>query len=154
MEVKVGEIIRAKREEKNISLSDLAKELDISPGYLSQIENGVKTNPSLEILIKIINKLDIDLSAAFGLNNHEENCLVKIPSLLKLILANDRYNKVLEDPEVLKKYCTLTERILDARYIINDMDLYKEFINDVIDQAELTIKRYLDIETLMKNKIQ
>jgi len=42
MEIKVGEIIRAKREEENITLSDLAKELDISPGYLSQIENGVK----------------------------------------------------------------------------------------------------------------
>ena len=42
MEIKVGEIIRAKREEKNISLSDFAKELEISPGYLSQIENGIK----------------------------------------------------------------------------------------------------------------
>jgi len=60
MEIKVGEIIRAKREEKNISLSDFAKELDISPGYLSQIENGVKKNPNLEILLKIINRLDID----------------------------------------------------------------------------------------------
>ena len=102
MEIKVGEIIRAKREEKNISLSDFAKELEISPGYLSQIENGIKKNPNLEILLKIINKLDIDLAMLLGIESREENYLVKIPSLLKLILAKDRYTKVLEEPEVLK----------------------------------------------------
>ena len=87
MEIKVGEIIRAKREEKNISLSDFAKELDISPGYLSQIENGVKKNPNLEILLRIINKLDIDLAMLLGIESRGENYLVKIPSLLKLVLS-------------------------------------------------------------------
>lgn len=152
MEIKVGEIIRAKREEKNISLSDFAKELEISPGYLSQIENGVKKNPNLEILLKIINKLDIDLSMLLGIESREENYFIKIPSLLKLILAKDRYNKVLEEPEILRKYCALTERILDARYIINDIDLYKMFLSDIIEQAETMIKRYTDIEGLINSK--
>ncbi|NLM09786.1 MAG: helix-turn-helix transcriptional regulator [Clostridiaceae bacterium] len=152
MEIKVGEIIRAKREEKNISLSDFAKELEISPGYLSQIENGIKKNPNLEILLKIINKLDIDLAMLLGIESREENYLVKIPSLLKLILAKDRYTKVLEEPEVLKRYCSLTERILDAKYIINDTDLYKMFLCDLIDQAESMAKRYTNIEVLLNNK--
>ncbi|AGC69079.1 transcriptional regulator, XRE family [Thermoclostridium stercorarium subsp. stercorarium DSM 8532] len=152
MEIKVGEIIRAKREEKNISLSDFARELDISPGYLSQIENGIKKNPNLEILLKIINKLDIDLSMLLGVENREENYMVKIPSLLKLTLAKDRYNKVLEEPEVLKKYCLLTERILDAKYMINDIDLYKMFLNDIIDQAETMVRRYMNIEVLINRK--
>ena len=152
MEIKVGEIIRAKREEKNISLSDFAKELDISPRYLSQIENGVKKNPNLEILLRIINKLDIDLAMLLGIESREENYLVKIPSLLKLVLAKDRYNKVLEEPEVLRKYCSLTERILDARYIINDTDLYKMYLNELIEHAESMTKRYADIETLISSK--
>jgi len=152
MEIKVGEIIRAKREEKNISLSDFAKELDISPGYLSQIENGVKKNPNLEILLKIINRLDIDLAMLLGIESREENYLIKIPSLLKLTLAKDRYNKVLEDSEILRKYCSLTERILDARYMINDTNLYKMFIGEVIEQTEAMVKRYLNIEALMNNK--
>lgn len=152
MEIKVGEIIRAKREEENISLSDFAKELDISPGYLSQIENGIKKNPNLEILLKIINRLNIDLAMLLGIESREENYLIKIPSLLKLILAKDRYNKVLQEPEILKKYCTLTERILDAKYLINDTGLYKMFLIDIIEQAELMIKRYMNIEALINNK--
>lgn len=147
--IKVGEIIRAKREEKNISLSDFAKELDISPGYLSQIENGIKKNPNLEILLKITNRLDIDLFMLLGIERQEENYFLKIPSLLKLTLAKDRYNKALEEAEVLKKYCTLTERILDAKYIINNTDLYRLFLNDLIDQAELMPKRYTNIEGLL-----
>lgn len=147
--IKVGEIIRAKREEKNISLSDFAKELDISPGYLSQIENGIKKNPNLEILLKITNRLDIDLFMLLGIERQEENYFLKIPSLLKLTLAKDRYNKALEEAEVLKKYCTLTERILDAKYIINNTDLYRLFLNDLIDQAELMAKRYTNIEGLL-----
>lgn len=75
--IKVGEIIRAKREEKNISLSDFAKELDISPGYLSQIENGIKKNPNLEILLKITNRLDIDLFMLLGIERQEENYFLK-----------------------------------------------------------------------------
>ncbi|HEY8420695.1 MAG TPA: helix-turn-helix transcriptional regulator [Thermoclostridium sp.] len=152
MEIKVGEIIRAKREEAKISLSDLAKELDISPGYLSQIENGVKKNPNLEIILKIINRLDIDLAMLLGIESREENYLVKIPSLLKLILAKDRYNKVLEEPEILKKYCSLTERILDAKYLINNTDLYKMFLSEIIDQAESMVKRYTSIEAFINNK--
>jgi len=152
MEIKVGEIIRAKREEENITLSDLAKELDISPGYLSQIENGVKKNPNLEILLKIINRLDIDLSMLLGIESREENYLVKIPSLLKLTLAKDRYNKVLEDPEVLKKYCSLTERILNAKYLINNNELYKMFLGEIIDQAESMVKRYMNIEAYISGK--
>lgn len=147
--IKVGEIIRAKREGKNISLSDFAKELDISPGYLSQIENGIKKNPNLEILLKITNRLDIDLFMLLGIERQEENYFLKIPSLLKLTLAKDRYNKALEEAEVLKKYCTLTERILDAKYIINNTDLYRLFLNDLIDQAELMAKRYTNIEGLL-----
>lgn len=147
--IKVGEIIGAKREEKNISLSDFAKELDISPGYLSQIENGIKKNPNLEILLKITNRLDIDLFMLLGIERQEENYFLKIPSLLKLTLAKDRYNKALEEAEVLKKYCTLTERILDAKYIINNTDLYRLFLNDLIDQAELMAKRYTNIEGLL-----
>lgn len=152
MEIKVGEIIRAKREEAKISLSDLAKELDISPGYLSQIENGVKKNPNLEIILKIINRLDIDLTMLLGIESREENYLVKIPSLLKLILAKDRYNKVLEEPDILKKYCSLTERILDAKYLINNTDLYKMFLSELIDQAESMVKRYTSIEAFINNK--
>ncbi len=152
MRIKVGEIIRAKREEKNISLVSFADELNISPGYLSQIENGVKKNPNLEILLKIIDRLDIDLAMLLGVESNEENYHVKIPSLLKFILAKERNFMALSDPEVLKMFCSLTERVLDTKYLFEDTALYKMFLNDLINQTESTIKRYMGMQILMENR--
>ncbi len=153
MEIKVGEIIRAKREEHNISLGYLAKELGISSGYLSQIENGKKTNPSSEIILKIVELLDIDLAMLLGVDTNEENYLVKIPSLIKLTLAKDRYNKVLEEQDVLKQYCKLTESIFDAKYLLDDHNLYRMFLNDMLAEVESLAKRYMSIKKLIDDKL-
>src|SRR5690554_5911825 len=114
MQIKVGQIIKAKREEKKIPLITFAKQLEISPGYLSQIENGVKKNPNLYILLKVIHLLDLDLNLLLGIEGNDESYLVKIPSLLKFILAKERNNRVLEDPEVLKRFCSFSEKLLDT----------------------------------------
>ncbi|NLG88424.1 MAG: helix-turn-helix transcriptional regulator [Clostridiaceae bacterium] len=152
MKIKAGEIIKAKREEKNISLVSLAKELNISPGYLSQIENGVKTNPNLEILMSIIQKLDIDLEMLLGIESSEENHLVKIPSLLKLVLARERNSRVLNDPVILKKYCRLAEKIFDTKYLIEDSQLYNMFFDDLLNQTETLTKRYLGLRILLEDR--
>ena len=152
MKIKAGEIIKAKREEKNISLVSFAKELNISPGYLSQLENGVKTNPNLDILISIIQKLDIDLEMLLGIESSEENYLVKIPSLLKLVLARERNSRVLSDPDILRKYCKLAEKIFDTKYLIEDSQLYNMFIDDLLNQTETLIKRYLGLRVLMETR--
>ena len=149
MQIKVGEIIRAKREENNISLVSFAQELDISPGYLSQIENGVKKNPNLGILLKIIRRLDIDLAMLLGVEENEENYLVKIPSLLKLILARERNSRVLEDPEVLKRFCSLCERTLETKYLLENPVLYRMFLDDLANQTEATLNRYMGMQVLL-----
>lgn len=149
MQIKVGEIIRAKREEKKISLVSLAGELSISPGYLSQIENGIKKNPNLDILLKIIHRLDIDLAMLLGIESNEENYLVKIPSLLKLVLARERNSRVLEEPEVLKRFCSLCEQILEAKYLLENPTLYKMFMDDLMNQTETTMKRYMGMQVLL-----
>lgn len=149
MQIKVGEIIRAKREENHISLVSLALELNISPGYLSQIETGVKKNPNLEILLKIIHRLDIDLAMLLGVESNEENYLVKIPSLLKLVLARERNSRVLEEPEVLKRFCSLCERVLETKYLLENPALYKMFLDDLMNQTEATLKRYMGMQILL-----
>lgn len=149
MQIKVGEIIRAKREEKQIPLVTFAQELNISPGYLSQIENGVKKNPNLDILLKIIRRLDIDLAMLLGVESNEENYLVKIPSLLKLILARERNCRVLEEPDVLKRFCSLCEQILETKYLLENSTLYKMFLDDLANQTEATLKRYMGMQILL-----
>ena len=44
MENKFGEFVKAKRQEKEISLRKLAEELGIVPAYMSDIEKGRRFN--------------------------------------------------------------------------------------------------------------
>ena len=47
------------REQANMSKSELARLIGVSPSYITKLENGEKANPSLEIKIKIANALEI-----------------------------------------------------------------------------------------------
>jgi transcriptional regulator with XRE-family HTH domain len=60
--MKVGDVIASIRRRKRIGQKELAKDLEISHTYLSQIENGAKT-PSIKLLNKISEKLGLPLSA-------------------------------------------------------------------------------------------
>ena len=62
---KVGERIKKVREEKKLSLTDLAEKTGYSSAILSQIENHL-LSPSLGTLIQIANALEVPLSKIFG----------------------------------------------------------------------------------------
>lgn len=66
----VGERIKKRREEKNLSLSELAKRVDISKGYLHSIENGNTQHPSAEILFNIANELGTTIADLLGEETH------------------------------------------------------------------------------------
>lgn len=151
MEIKFGEVIKAKREEKNLSLVDFAKAAGISPGYLSQLENGRKANPRLDIVLNIIRKLEIDIDMLLGLEPKNENLNIKIPSLLKLILVKDRNFKVLEDREVQRKLCSIIDRVLESKYLIEDDQLYRLFMEDIYIQIETALKRYMAFLTIKQS---
>jgi len=149
VEIKVGEIIKAKREERGWSLAEFAKRIGISTGYLSQIENGRKTNPRLDILLRIIHELDIDIQMLLGIESGEENYLSRIPSLLKLTLAKERNLKTLSDKNVLRKLNDIINKLCEARYILEDQDLYHMFLDDSANQIEGILKRYMALQILL-----
>ncbi len=60
MEMKFGEYLANKRKEREMSLRMLAKELDVSPTYLSDVENNRRNALSYEKLNKIIEILKLD----------------------------------------------------------------------------------------------
>ncbi|NMA66726.1 MAG: helix-turn-helix transcriptional regulator [Clostridiaceae bacterium] len=151
MKIKVGEIIKAKREEKGYSLVEFAKMVNISAGYLSQIENGKKNNPNLDIILKIIDELDIDIAMLLGLETSEESYLSRIPSLIKFTLAKERNLNTLSEPEVLRKFNAIAEKILEANYILNDKRLYMLFLEDVGAQMDILLKRYMALQILQAN---
>ena len=46
------------RLEKGITLQELSEKTKVSAGYLCHLENGTRTNPSIEVMEKIAKALD------------------------------------------------------------------------------------------------
>jgi transcriptional regulator with XRE-family HTH domain len=69
----IGDKIKQKRSQKNITLEELARRAGVSKGLISQIENN-RTVPSLPVLFSIIHALEEDLKSFFeDLYSHFSN---------------------------------------------------------------------------------
>ncbi len=60
----IGERIKNLRNERGLTLTEFGKLVNLSPSYLSQIENG-KTSPSLTTLIDMGRLLDVEIRTFF-----------------------------------------------------------------------------------------
>ena len=61
----VGKRIAEIRKARGYSLSELAEKANISKSYLSNIERQLNKNPSIQVLIKIAQVLQVDLDELF-----------------------------------------------------------------------------------------
>lgn len=93
-----GKYLRSVRQAKGISIRQLAKEVDKTPTYLSDIENGHNKPPEKELLETIIQKLNLDdspriKSTLFDLAAKERN---DIPADIKdYIMSNQTLLKII-----------------------------------------------------------
>ncbi len=62
--LQIGYRIKEKRKEKKITLQQLAEEVGVTKGLISQVENN-RTVPSLTVLLRIIKALHVDLNDFF-----------------------------------------------------------------------------------------
>ena len=53
------------RKHLNMTLSEMAVKVGISPGYLCHLENGSRCNPSIEVMEKIAKVLHSSISDVF-----------------------------------------------------------------------------------------
>ena len=60
-----GRYIRREREKKNISLTDFAKRINISPAYWSRIERELEKPPKDDLIQKAADVLGLDPDKAF-----------------------------------------------------------------------------------------
>lgn len=58
-----GELIKCLRKERGVSLYDLEKEVQISPGYISRLERGSRLNPTMVIIGRLSKFFDFKLSS-------------------------------------------------------------------------------------------
>ncbi|XZF77929.1 helix-turn-helix domain-containing protein [Bacillus sp. AL-1R] len=70
----IGAFIKENRLKKDIKLRTLSGYLDITPGYLSKIENG-SSKPSSELLKKLTDILEFQLSDVIELPSESSNQL-------------------------------------------------------------------------------
>lgn len=95
--------IKQIREKKNYSIRTLSEKTELSHTYINDLENNKKLNPTLDILVKIANALEVNVKDLFytrldiealrnkihdsidknGLNAEET---IKISQLLDLVL--------------------------------------------------------------------
>ena len=57
--------LREIREEKNIGVNELGRLVGLSPSYISELERGLKTNPSKETMGKIALVLETPVDEIF-----------------------------------------------------------------------------------------
>jgi XRE family transcriptional regulator, master regulator for biofilm formation len=57
----IGKKIKRLRQQKGYSITELGRLADVSKSYLSQLERGLQTNPSLQFLVKVSKSLDTSI---------------------------------------------------------------------------------------------
>ena len=62
----IGERVRQRRDEMNITATELAKRAEVTKGYVSQIENGLVPRPSADVLYRLASALGTTVADLLG----------------------------------------------------------------------------------------
>jgi transcriptional regulator with XRE-family HTH domain len=89
-----GALINKKRLAQKVSLRKIATQIGISPVYLCEMENGKKTNPSNEILQKMITVL--------CLNDEETSLFYDLHAKVNGIVSQDLSEYIMES-DIIRK---------------------------------------------------
>jgi transcriptional regulator with XRE-family HTH domain len=109
----IGKKIKQLRQQKNMALKELASKSNLTPSFLSQLENGM-TSPSLDSLSRIAAVLDTGI--AYFFHNEESKEFVFIKRRQKTGISA-------EDP--IKNYEILASNVLDIQMLPMLMHLKK-----------------------------
>ena len=87
MTTTIGTFIRTERKKAKMTLKELSRKAGISYPYLSTIETGKRTNPSVEVLIELGNALDIQRDDILAIAGHPATKKVTSPIITGRLLA-------------------------------------------------------------------
>lgn len=164
-------IIKEYRQKANLTQQKLADEIGVSAAYIQQLENGIKNNPSLEVLSKISKALNIDVDLLF--NTKEKEDIRLLQNIFKK-MANDELFPIYENKNLnqsieilkllkdkienkeLKDFFTnyldkiSSSTLLNKENIPNVDLIYNQEINPLINKLVDTLE--LEIYRLMNKK--
>ena len=84
--ISLGTRIRDLREQRGMTLGDLERACNVSKGYLSQLEGGKASNPTIVAVTKIAQGLGVSVSELLGEPVTEEPSHDRLPAGLKSFL--------------------------------------------------------------------
>jgi transcriptional regulator with XRE-family HTH domain len=146
--IQIGNRIKERRREKNITVQELATKANVSKGLISQIENS-RTIPSLMVLIDIIRSLEIDLNAFFkDIRNKSESA----EPIIKRKADYDHFEK--EDAEGFHYQRIFTKLIKDSTVDVVILELSPNARRDLVQTEAYEYKYILsgEVEYLFNDK--
>lgn len=124
----IGEIIKKRRKELNLSLKDIAKKLNISESSISRYENADITNIPIDNINKLAEIYKVNPSYILGLDDYDKN-EIHLSKEEKELILNLRKEK--ENKEKLFK--DLCERYPD---LIDEIEYTLSNLNEIIKNDE------------------
>lgn len=108
----LGDVVREGRAAKGIKLRELARRLDVTPSYVSDIENNRRV-PSEEVLARIATELDLDygdlVARAGRLGSDAERYMRQTP------VATTLFRRISEERLTEDELRQLMERVEELR---------------------------------------
>ena len=144
--INLGKQLKAIRLKRNLSLKNVAEMSDVSIGLISKIEN-FRTTPSLPVLLKIMQSLQIDLS--------ELNLTSKNKEAYILIKKGEGTTEEREDSKGLEYQFLFSESLSECNlrtYIVKvNKDIYREPIST--DAIELIYVIYGKVDYIINEEV-
>lgn len=98
-----SEAIRNARMKNKLGLRELAKKIDISAGYLSEIESGIKPAPSDDIIKRLADTLLIDYNKLLKLADTNKFYHTKVKIINKLFGDTKLYIEFIEELKTISE---------------------------------------------------
>ena len=107
----IGRRIKEEREEKRITQEQLAELSDLSPNYISKMENGTYTNIGSKHLIDICNALNITMGDLFQDNLNEQQRVNELPLNVQKLITSLIQLKPQKQRKIVDTVQLLVERL-------------------------------------------
>lgn len=109
--MKIGNQIRHRRTELNLSRGELANKIQVTPSAIANYENGV-SYPKPDILVALMNALDVDANYLYW--NYLSNSTIQ--RLYRKVLSPEEKESILKYRELSENGKSLVRLIIDEEY--------------------------------------
>jgi transcriptional regulator with XRE-family HTH domain len=110
----LGQRIRQARQSRNVTAAQLAERIGVSANYISELERGIKKNPSMNVISGMADVLGLPVDYFFGVNTERR---------IQQYIPRDLSSYVQET--ILQPYGAASDRLEE----VDDLQLMEAFVD-------------------------